>query len=385
VKEKKKIARILATFHLNKPIQTEIRDRILEAKKRSFNAIIASECGGTSIIEMEKYSLSESPYHERGIGGIMKKIAVVGGLVAVIALVAGVYLYQNQPEKSVLAIKGETKDAAVVTFILGDVTVKRGSSEPEKLSMGEKIGINDEIVTGDSSNVTLQIDETGIVRILEKSKFTFTALKTNGATEIALAQGSVFSKVIKINKNDSYKVKTPLCIAAVRGTEFLTSYDSNKSEVQVLGGKVAVDSLDEKIEKIADGENGVSVDSDGIKFKEYKLNKVQTATLEKYALADYIENLDDKSTDELKTIGESVIEKEKALNDTIKKLMEESRLNPLDKLRSLGKPLTMLYLRDGSQLAGSVISANDKTLKLDTGDGVIIVPTEEVRRRMMIK
>ena len=230
----------------------------------------------------------------------------------------------------------------------------------------------------------LQISDTGVVRILENSVFSFNAIKENGATELYLAKGSVFSKVIKIDKGNSYKVKTPLCIAAVRGTEFLSTYDRNNSEVQVLGGKVAVDLIDGNKEKIAEENDGVRIDSKVLKLNGYQLNRIQKAILEKYSQADYIDDLDRKTTDELKSIGEGVLKKEDILDETIKQRMIEEKTSPLDKLRGMGKPLTMLYLRDGSQIAGSIVSSNEREISLDTGEGVITIPTEEVKRRMML-
>ncbi|HEY1405294.1 MAG TPA: FecR family protein [Spirochaetota bacterium] len=385
MKEKKKIERILTRFHLDKPVSREIRKKILSAKKRTFAAILMSEVEGASVMSMEEYTLKKAGHNIKNREGFMKKFYVAGGMVAVVAVAAAVFFltHNGQTHKSIVAT-GEASKATVV-FVLGDVKVKRADLSPVKLAAGDTLGKNDVVTTGEKSNAMIQVNDTGVVRVLEKSTFSFSALKENGATEISLAEGSVFSKVLKVEKGRSYKVKTPLCIAAVRGTEFLSTYSGDKSEIQVLGGKVAVDSLDEKKETIADGENGVRVDKMGTTLTPYQLNKVQKLTLEKYALYAYVDDLQDKSPAEMKALEEDLKAKEKEIDSKIIKIMDAEYVNPLDKLRKTGRPLTMIYLRDGSQIAGSVISANEKALRLDTGAGVISVPTDEVVRRVIIK
>lgn len=386
MKEIRKIEMILTTLKVKKPVPADIRKRILMSKDKSFDMIVAKGLGNTSVISMKEFSSDKSEKEKKQTGGIMKKLSLIGGMVAVIAVVAGVYFYTNQSTNQGMAVKDSAGvEKATVTFVVGNAKLKRGASEATNIAIGDKILKNDVITTADNTNVTLQVADTGVVRVLENSEFTFNAIKENGATEISLAQGSVFSKVNKIRKGNSFKVKTPLCIAAVRGTEFLSTYENNNSEVQVLGGKVAVDSIDGNKENIVDGNNGVRIDGKELKLNGYKLNKIQKAILEKYSQADYIDDLDSKTNDELKSIGEGVQKKEDILNDKIKQMMAGEKVSPLDKLRNMGKPLTMLYLRDGSQIAGSIVSSNEKAISLDTGEGVISIPTEEVRRRMMIK
>ena len=385
MKEKRKIELILSTLKLKKPVPVNIRKKILLSKDKSFDMIIGKELANTSLGK-EEFSSVKSEKHATQMGGIMKKLSLIGGMVAVIAIVVGVYFYTHGSKNPVITVKEKTEvEKATVTFIVGNAKIKRGTSEAVNVAIGDKIQRNDVITTGNNTTVTLQVTSTGVVRVLENSEFSFATIKENGATELSLVRGSVFSKINKISKGNSYKVKTPLCIAAVRGTEFLSTYGNDKSEVQVLGGKVAVDSVDGNNEKIADGNDGVRIDAKEKKLNGYRLNQVQKTILEKYALADYIDDVDSKTTDELKSIGEDVNKKEDILNEKIKQMMVGEKVNPLDKLRNMGKPLTMLYLRDGSQIAGSIISSNEKAISLDTGEEVISIPTEEVRRRMIIK
>ena len=57
------------------------------------------------------------------------------------------------------------------------------------------------------------------------------------------------------------------------------------------------------------------------------------------------------------------------------------RKRALFKKLELSENLTMINMRDGSQIAGSVQKSDDKFLYLDTGDGIAKLPVEEILRR----
>jgi ferric-dicitrate binding protein FerR (iron transport regulator) len=60
------------------------------------------------------------------------------------------------------------------------------------------------------------------------------------AIEMALDRGEVLSKVDKLAKGQSYGVRMPTALAAVRGTEFSATYMPGRNVVAVKAGKVEV-------------------------------------------------------------------------------------------------------------------------------------------------
>jgi len=130
-------------------------------------------------------------------------------------------------------------DYAMISFFVGDV-LKNGSGG---FAIGDAISENDTIVTGAQSSCDIKIG-TSIVRVKEKSKMIFSslAMKDNVEnTSLDLSEGRILCKPKKLLKDESFTVKTPTAIAAVRGTEFTVEADANKTtRIKVYDGKLQV-------------------------------------------------------------------------------------------------------------------------------------------------
>lgn len=131
-------------------------------------------------------------------------------------------------------------DYAVVSFYIGDV-LRNGSSNT--LAIGDVIKENDTIITGERSSCDVKIGSS-IIRIKEKSKMSFAALTSNNSSEntaLELEEGRILCKPKKLLKSESFTVRTPTAVAAVRGTEFTIESDPEKTtRIKVFDGKVAV-------------------------------------------------------------------------------------------------------------------------------------------------
>jgi hypothetical protein len=130
-------------------------------------------------------------------------------------------------------------DYAMISFFIGDVS-KNGSGG---LAIGDTISENDIIATGAQSSCDIKIGSS-IIRVKEKSKMLFSslAMKDNVEnTSLDLAEGRILCKPKKLLKDESFTVKTPTAIAAVRGTEFTVEADANKTtRIKVYDGKLQV-------------------------------------------------------------------------------------------------------------------------------------------------
>lgn len=381
MKDIETIRNLFQKYDLSAPIDESVRLRILRSKKKTLTDIFERK----GIQKESPFSgLLKNTVSAFSIGGFMKKGLVASGVFGVIAVIGVSIFFMNRNTDSASSVQtasSAAKETAEVVFVIGDVTVSHESTAFKPLTQGSKIEQNDMIKTGSKASAVLKVNTVGSVRVLENSEFRFTSLAVNGSNELLINKGGVYSRISKLEKGTSYKVKTPTCVAAVRGTQFLVSYsETTPSEVQVLDGKVAVTSSEapEK-EEIAEKEQSVEVK--GKNLDKHTISKVEKLILEKCALYDDLDSSDKNYDSKFLELQK----KEKALDEQILKLTASEKINPLDRLRKAGKPLTMLHLRDGSQLAGSVVSANEKSLSFDTGDGVIKVPTAEILRRVMIK
>jgi hypothetical protein len=382
MREKKVIVRVLETFRFRIPLSRKLRRLVLAAKKRTYIMIIKTERGETTP------DLSEEVLYKTETVSILERINnakyVIAGAAAVILIALTLLFTIRDKSGNQIALTDGIRAQAV--FVAGDVSFSRKGTP---VHPGDAVAQNDLIRTGPISSVSIQIHGIGVVKVLENTEFSFESLGKNDMTSIALAHGGIFSNVNKLSKNSIYQIKTPDTVARVRGTQFLVTADKTGSEVQVLDGKVSVEmnNTGTPEEKIISGGEGIIIAHDHHAGKQYQLNKVQTLILQKYSLYDYINKLDEKKPDEMKTLHDGIIIREREIDTMIAKLTAsaDKKINPLDKLRRQGKPLTMLHLRDGSQIAGSVVSSTDDAIKIDTGDGIIDVPIKDILRRVMMR
>lgn len=148
--------------------------------------------------------------------------------------------------------KKEEDFAVAVSFVIGDV-----SRNGIQLAIGEEILEGDIVTTGSSSSCDVRCGGS-IIRIKEKSVMKFSKMNFtdgNENTVFGLDQGKLLCKPKKLLKDESFIVKTPTAVAAVRGTQFTVETDIKKTtRINVYDGKVKVvrraPSLDNKIDEI---------------------------------------------------------------------------------------------------------------------------------------
>jgi len=148
--------------------------------------------------------------------------------------------------------KQTKSDYASISFFIGDVT-KNGAV----ISIGDIVSEKDTIVTGAQSSCDIKLGDS-IIRIKDKSKMEFSALGLKNSLEnttLDLGEGRMLCKPKKLLKNESFMVKTPTAVAAVRGTEFTVESDAAQTtRIKVYDGKVKVAKrikpLEDKIDKI---------------------------------------------------------------------------------------------------------------------------------------
>jgi hypothetical protein len=105
----------------------------------------------------------------------------------------------------------------------------------------------DTIRTGENSSAEVTVDGDSVV-LLNSNTAMETNMLQSAITRFSLAWGSLTAKIRKIREsNERVYFKTPVAVAAVRGTELAVSYDeNNQEEGAVVGvfdeGQVAVES-----------------------------------------------------------------------------------------------------------------------------------------------
>jgi hypothetical protein len=373
------VQKLLRRYDYLREIPEPIREQILKAKKRTYAFIMQTEARPGMAFALSGKIRSLLAY--LGVGVSMKasrKIAFAGVAIALLAVPAtiGVQRYlQPEPTAPVAnPIIPEPKQSLKVLFAVGSVDIIAGDvSTPA--SVGTRIEEGAVIRTGEKSFVVVDLMGSGSVRINANTEYSFGVIKPGTEISGRVAKGSIYSTIKKMAKDEKYEVNTLNFTAAVRGTGFLVAAPDAGDGVRVREGKVRVNTG----AAAYDVESGKGIGHTEGALKPYTLTRPQKKELESYAAYTEVENADSMTDEELIRVYQEIMEKEAASAPTA------NNLSPLDKLRKEGKPLTMLHLRDGSQIAGYVVSSGSGNLRLNTGDGVISIPVAEILRRTPMK
>jgi hypothetical protein len=368
-----------------KPLPPEVRDRAAEAKERAYRIITGSPLpksgNGTSPAFMKRFFKGDS----------MRKIIIGGAVsVCVLAIAAGAGFFLSGKKEAI-----ESRTGGTIVFVVGDVTLVKADGKAETAKTQGHVVSGDTIKTGKGSFATVQVSEQGNLKVNENTVLAFARILENSKTSLVVSQGSVYSKLKKMDKGSSYEVKTPVYVAAVRGTEFLASYDGAKGTIHVADGKVAMvasPKAGEAASAVSRPEEIVSAKEGAVVFKEnkvlepeiqrYSLNKKQMLELQRDSIYTSVDNSAVADSQKFAEVQTQLKQQENVIASQI---MVENNMTPIERLRSENKPLTMVYMRDGSQITGSLVSSDETNMSLDTGEGIIKLPVKEIIRRVPIK
>ncbi|MBN2407139.1 MAG: FecR domain-containing protein [Elusimicrobia bacterium] len=139
----------------------------------------------------------------------------------------------------------EEKPEGDFVYVEGNVYImNEGDAEWKPVDTATVIKPGSEIKLDDNSfaqvnlsqNKELELNESTLMIVKEKDK------KAN----IDVMYGSLKARIQKL-KDEELEIKTPVCVAAVRGTEFAVVYEEeDSSEVEVYDGSVNVQNAEEK-------------------------------------------------------------------------------------------------------------------------------------------
>lgn len=158
-------------------------------------------------------------------------------------------------------------------FVLGDVTVE-SAGKSRTPAVGETLAEGDVVKTGANSQLDLVYGSRGFLRLQENSILKVRDLKEKlgGNTAMDLDKGKVFVMVTKLTKGTEFGVKTPLTLAAVRGTSFRVSAEATTVRVDVVSGSVNVNPV-QKGEVIKEVEATVETDK-AVVITEQKVQEI---------------------------------------------------------------------------------------------------------------
>ncbi|MEK6796933.1 MAG: FecR domain-containing protein [Spirochaetota bacterium] len=184
---------------------------------------------------------------------------------------------------------------AVATSVNGKVMVYSGRSIAKSVESGDPILVNDLIVTGAKSEITIKVEDFGVFTLKENTSVRINDMvNRSGKMKMNLSKGNMLFGVKKLmNGADAVTVETPSAVAAVRGTSFSISASPGTTKIAVLTGEVAVKS----------GGNEVSIPE----LKELTTapnKKLEVVSINKDSFGEVKEILNIKDIASIKNVGD---------------------------------------------------------------------------------
>ncbi len=382
-----KISTLLEKFKLTKEIPEPVRDHVKNNLKPSLGKILRKRnrysIAVSFMVSLKIFTRKLGINTELITGNRIKRTAAFAA-----TLVIFIFLYTL---KEKIFIKAPPEGQKII-LSQGDVKIMK-----KRQSLSAKINhtIPDNVVikTGSDSNIFFQNSSISLTGVMENSEAEIISRSDNSGSIISLKNGLLLSRVEKLQKIQDYIIRTPNSETHVRGTAFSIRYHNDITEVALVSGKIAVKNRTQNEKVLRNGETAIISD----KIEIRKISEIEILQIQKIILLKLIKN------NELHkfNISEEQARQDKAKLEQIDKKIKElieierihrkaelekwKRLPPLERLMREGKYITMFHMRDGSRVAGSIISQNETAIKLDTGDGIIKVLKKEIIRREKIK
>jgi FecR protein len=145
-----------------------------------------------------------------------------------------------------------TKSVAQVISVQQKVDIKpQGTDTWKKASGNTPLSSSDKIRTGKKSVAKVRMDNGSTMLLLQNSEAEMEDLSSVQRT-IKLLKGRVRAIVTRLKNAGDFKIKTPIGVASVRGTEFEVSFDEERKEmlVDVRQGQVGVSRLGDLADEV---------------------------------------------------------------------------------------------------------------------------------------
>lgn len=158
-------------------------------------------------------------------------------------------------------------DEGIIAYISGEVDIADESGWfPAEI--GDLISPSDRIRTAADSSCEIQFGRIAVISLQENTEIDISRINLTPESSkvgIAMAAGTVLSKVQKLSGADSFSVRTQSAVCGVRGTEFSVTTDaSGQSVFAVREGSVAILPPDMDTEELKDQLAGQDAEAEAL-------------------------------------------------------------------------------------------------------------------------
>lgn len=135
----------------------------------------------------------------------------------------------------------------VFMVVKGDVQVTNVQNVTAPAKVGSRINVGETVATGPDSRAKIVMSDRNVMNVLPDSKmkiekYVNDPISGKKDVQLNLLEGKVRNNVEQTydGEKNKFLVKTPTAVAGVRGTQFLTSYDSKSQTTAIVTLKGAV-------------------------------------------------------------------------------------------------------------------------------------------------
>lgn len=286
----------------------------------------------------------------------------------------------------IVSCKPETSTSgSMVVWTVGDVTLVRGGGQPKPVALKEPLMQGDRLQTGKDSFAVVQVGVKAVIRIQAESVLDMAAISDPKTTEISLGQGQVLSKVAKLGKGESYGVRMPTALAAVRGTEFSVTYRGSEKRVSVKSGTVdvRVKSAEgaEAAQKSVSGGSTLLFDGE-ITERPIEINEVRE--IEFVAIVPVLPEPDKADLNSLKIRNEELQKKLKEVEDKIKVSASPQQPRNIQEILTQYRRVDEVVLYSGKVIKGVILKRGEQ-FEILTPGGTVKVPKSQVRNTRVVQ
>ena len=143
-----------------------------------------------------------------------------------------------------------------IVLVSGIANIKWVDNTMQAATVGSKVGVGAQIITGDNSKINLKLADGSIVILASNSSLKLDTLSFFGGgggmvdTKLLLQQGNVEVMANPTRRQSNMQIFTPNAVAAVRGTEFRLSTNGSDIRQETLNGNVELTAAGDSVSVI---------------------------------------------------------------------------------------------------------------------------------------
>lgn len=150
-------------------------------------------------------------------------------------------------------LDNDSRDRARILRVEGGVLIERGQETFTPVA-GEVLNPHDKIFTAAGSFLEITYDDThkDVLRIGEDSAVVLESVVIEKQTNVFMYKGEIMLKLEKLEKGSTFRIRSPVAVAGVRGTSFAVRLKDNEALITDFESKIFVKGLTEDFLEMKD-------------------------------------------------------------------------------------------------------------------------------------